>query len=263
MQRFPSDDKALSLPETAFELCQYLGFSEIKQVQWAWYELSGAVLSRYLFDEEQRYAALLKWFYQDLGFCEKAEYFSREAADLGRCLQSRQGNSTTLATALMLLGRELDLKTELILLPGTTVMSCQLAGEIHYVDPLTGQSLNREQLHALVRGELGNWAPMKDNYLKPASAKQVLTRMLHELKAGCIIERKFESAMECCSLLLDWYPDDLNLHRERAFIAQQLGAIQVATADLQYFIDNNPHDPIVELVKMQLQELGEETQVFH
>ncbi|MFQ6372174.1 tetratricopeptide repeat protein [Shewanella sp. YIC-542] len=263
MQRFSSDDKAFSLPETVFELCQYLGFSEIKQAQWAWYELSGAVLSQYLFDENQRFSALLTWFYQERRFCEKAEYFSIDAADLGRCLLTRQGNSTTLATALMLLGRELDLNTSLLLLPGTTVMACRIGTEVHYVDPLSGKRLSREQLHALVRGELGNWAPMKDSYLKPATVQQVLTRMLHELKAGCIVERQFEAALACCNVILDWEPDDLNLHRERAFIAQQLGAIKVASADLQYFIDNNPHDPIVELVKMQLQELGEEQQVFH
>ena len=52
--------------------------------------------------------------------------------------------------------------------------------------------------------------------LKPATVKKLLTRMLHELKAVCIVSHQFEAAMECCSLLLQWHSDDVHLNRERA-----------------------------------------------
>lgn len=69
--------------------------------------------------------------------------------------------------------------------------------------------------------------------------------------------------MECCSLLLQWHSDDVHLNRERAFIAQQLGCINVAAADLQHFVDNSPHDPVIEIVKMQLKELNEHAEIYH
>lgn len=205
----------------------------------------------------------MHWFYEDLGFCVRDNYFSTEAADLGTCLISRQGNSTTLATVLMLLAKQLDLELEPILLPGNTVLRCKIAGEVSYLDPLTGKELSRHQLHVLVRGELGNAAELKASYLKPATVKKLLTRMLHELKAGCIVSHQFEAAMECCSLLLQWHSDDVHLNRERAFIAQQLGCINVAAADLQHFVDNSPHDPVIEIVKMQLKELNEHAEIYH
>ncbi|KIO37580.1 transglutaminase family protein [Shewanella sp. cp20] len=256
-------NEALSLPESAFDISEHLGFSDKEAAKWAWYELAGSVLSHYLVDREARLDALLKWFYQDLGFCARESYFSTEAADLASCITTRQGNSTTLATVLMLLGKQLDLVLQPLLLPGTTVLSCRIDDNVRYIDPLTGQPLTRHQLHVLVRGELGNGAPFKPRYLKPASLKRLLSRMLHELKAGAILASQFESAMECCNLLLQWHEDDLNLNRERAFIAQQLGCISVAAADLRHFVDNSPHDPVTELVKLQLKELNDEVEVYH
>lgn len=253
----------ISLPESALELGAHLGFSNFKAAQWAWFELAGAVLSHYLVDQRQRLNALLHWFYHDLGFCVRDNYFSVEAADLGTCLISKQGNSTTLATVLMLLAKQLDLELEPLLLPGNTVLRSKIAGELRYFDPLTGTELTRHQLHVLVRGELGNAAELKSRYLEPASVKKLISRMLHELKAGCIVSHQFVAAMECCSLLLQWYPDDVHLNRERAFIAQQLGCINVAAADLQHFVDNNPHDPVIEIVKMQLKELNEHAEIYH
>ena len=110
MQQYSLKQDELSLPESAFELCQHLGFGLAKQANWAWLELSGSVLSHYLVDQQRRFQALLNWFYKDLGFAPREDYFSRQAADLGQCILSRQGNSTTLATVLMLIGKQLDLK---------------------------------------------------------------------------------------------------------------------------------------------------------
>lgn len=254
---------AVSIPETAFELSEHLGFSRAQPALWAWYEIAGSVLSHYVVDPQLRLEKLLSWFYQDLGFQAREEYFSVEAADLCYCVLKRQGNSTTLATLLILLAKQLDLPIDAVLLPGHTILRSVVNDQLKYFDPLTGQELNRHQLHALVRGELGNAAKLKPSHIKPASIKRLITRMLHELKAGCIVTQKYEQAMECCNLLLQWHPDDVNLNRERAFIAQQLGCIKVAMSDLQHFIDNSPHDPVIELVKMQLKELSQHAQTYH
>lgn len=254
---------SIQLPETAFDIAQHLGFSKVKNAHWAWLELAGSVLSFYVVDRHERLAALLNWFYHDLGFCAREDYYSVAAADLGKCVTSKQGNSTTLATILMLLAKQLDLKLELLLLPGQTVLRSQIDDDITFIDSLTGRTLTKHQLHILVRGELGNAAPLKPSYLKPASVKRIVSRMIHEMKAGSIVAHRFEPAMECCNLLMQWHQEDLNLNRERAFIAQQLGCMSVATADLKYFIENSPHDPVIELVKMQLKELKENVETFH
>ncbi|BDM65627.1 hypothetical protein NFHSH190041_30790 [Shewanella sp. NFH-SH190041] len=261
--KFELDRQAITLPETALEISAQLGLSNLQAASWAWYELAGSVLSHYLVDQQQRFAALLHWFYQDLGFCAREDYFSVEAADLGHCLTSRQGNSTTLAVVLMQLAKQLDLPLEPVLLPGHTLLLCRINNELSYLDPLTGKAVSRHYMHALVRGELGDCAPFKPAYLKPVGNDRLLTRMLHEMKAGCIVSKRFEVAMACCNLLLNWHPDDVHLHRERAFIAQQLGCITLAASDLAFFIEQSPHDPLIELVKIQLRELNGQSEVFH
>ena len=89
-KKFALDAATVSLPETALEVSAHLGFSSLKFSSMAWYELSGAVLSYYLVDQQQRLEALLKWFYQDLGFCPREDYFSADAADLATSFVSRR-----------------------------------------------------------------------------------------------------------------------------------------------------------------------------
>ncbi len=262
MQQYSLKQDELSLPESAFELCQHLGFGLAKQANWAWLELSGSVLSHYLVDQQRRFQALLNWFYKDLGFApEKIIFPGRRPISASVFSAAREqhhiGNCAYVAWQTA----------------GLEIRPCTVAGHhsaglprgrrTHLSRPSSGERLSKERLHALVRGELGNSAPLKASYLKPVGTQRLMTRMLHELKAGAIVAHEFEVAMECCNLLLEWHADDLSLHRERAFIAQQLGAIHVASADLQYFVDNSPHDPVVELVKMQLRELGDDPQTFH
>ncbi|WP_394131432.1 SirB1 family protein [Shewanella maritima] len=256
-------DNAVSLPETAFELSEHLGFSSAKSALWSWYELSGSVLSLYVVDQQARLDGLFNWFYNDLGFCAKEDYFTVEAADLATCITKRQGNSTTLSTLLVLLAKQLDLPLEAVLLPGHTVLRSKINDNIVYHDPFNGQELSRKQLHNFVRGELGNEARLTPKHIKVGTVKKLISRMLNELKAACIVAQKFEAAMECCNLMLQWHPGDVHLNRERAFIAQQLGCIKVAISDLQHFIDNSPHDPVTELVKIQLKELSQVPQVIH
>ncbi|MBE8167338.1 MAG: tetratricopeptide repeat protein [Shewanella sp.] len=255
--------ETVSLPQLAFELSEHLGFSNTEDAKWAWLELSGAVLSHYLVDKNKRFNALIHWFYQDLGFCQREDYFSAEAADLAITLKSRQGNSTTLATLLLLLSKQLDLEFDLLFLPGTTVLRSQIDDEIRFIDALTGKDIDRSTLHALVRGELGNHAQLKSKYFKPANDKRLISRLLHELKAGCIVSQQYEKAIECCNLLMQWHSDDIHLSRERAYVAEQLGCIKVAVDDLQYFVDNNPHDPVTELVRMQLEKLNQHAEIYH
>lgn len=253
----------ISLPETPLALIEHLGLASREKAEWAWYEIAGGVLSHYLVDQEARLKAMLSWFYRDLGFCARDDYFSLEAASLAHGFLSRSGNSTVLATIIMLLAKQLDLKLEPILLPGNTLLCWQRGKSRLILDPLSGEFIDRTRVHALVRGELGNWARMKPAYVKPSSVKELIARMLHELKAGAIVQQRFDVALECCNLLMDWYPDETMLIRERAFIAQQLGAHRVAEADLKQFIDLSPHDPVVELVRMQLRELGEHQDILH
>ncbi|MBT1444657.1 tetratricopeptide repeat protein [Shewanella sp. JM162201] len=253
----------ISVPETPLSIIEHLGLMSREQAEWAWYEIAGGVLSHYLVDQRARLDAMLSWFYRDLGFSPREQYFSLEAASLAHGLLYRQGNSTVLATVIMLLAKQLDLTLEPILLPGQTLLCWKQGKQKLLLDPLSGEFIDRKRVHALVRGELGNAAPMKVAYVKPVSVKALVSRMLQELKAGAIVAQRFDVALECCNMLIDWHPDDTLLIRERAFIAQQLGANRQAEADLRQFIELSPHDPVIELVKMQLKELSQHHETLH
>ncbi|RLV60219.1 hypothetical protein D5018_08115 [Parashewanella curva] len=253
----------ITLPGSLLRLSEHLGSSSYQASHWAWLELSGGVMSHYLMDQQHRFDSLLSWFYNDLRFCQRQNYFGAEAADLALTLTSKQGNSTTLGCLLMLLCQKLDLDASLLFLPGNAILRVKLNNKVHFINPLSGKAVDRKYMHSLVRGELGNHAKLSAKYFKPVKAKDLMSRQLHELKAGSIVSQKFEQALECCNLLLKWHPDDVQLNRERAFVAEQLGCIKMAAEDLQHFVENSPHDPLIELVKIQIKELNQHAETYH
>ncbi|GLS82970.1 tetratricopeptide repeat protein [Paraferrimonas haliotis] len=258
-------DTDLEEPSALLELGETLGLSQIKTSQWRLLELKGAVLSQYLIDHQQRLAALLEWFYQTQGFAAAEKgYFSAASADIGRVLTTREGNATALAVILKILAKQLNLTLDILMLPGNCVLRFEHNGQCHYLNPLDGQPLTLHQMHSLIRGELGNHAQLEEHYLRGATNEIISKRLINEIKAGFVVEGKFELALHCCNLLMSRYPEQLQYVRERAFMEQQLGCHKAAAVDLQTFMDKSPKDEaLAELLRMQIKELQQAQAIYH
>ncbi|GLP95451.1 tetratricopeptide repeat protein [Paraferrimonas sedimenticola] len=257
-------DFSLDSAEGLLELGQQLELSSKQTSHWKLIELQGAVLGQYLIRHRQRLDALLNWFYHLQGFgAARERYFTAASADLGATLISRQGNATSLALLLRYLASEISLNLDILLLPSHCVLRYMDNDKPLYIDALTGEYMAREQIHAFVRGELGNQAQLKPKHLQPAKDERIATRLLNEIKAGFVVEQQFGKALICLNWLLARYPKQVQYLRERAYMAQQLGASKAAAQDLQAFVDSRPKDPMLDLMKMQIRELKQDDAVYH
>jgi regulator of sirC expression with transglutaminase-like and TPR domain len=105
---------------------------------------------------------------------------------------------------------------------------------------------------------------MPEEALEQASTGEIIVRLLHNLKASYINQKRYSHALVAVELLVELCPDDPYERRDRGFLLHQLDCTQVAIADYRYFIRQCPKDPATHLLEVQLQQLTEQPLViFH
>ena len=105
---------------------------------------------------------------------------------------------------------------------------------------------------------------MPEEALQEASCDETIVRLLHNLKASYINEKRYSDALTAVELLVNLCPNDPYERRDRGFLLHRLDCTQVAIADYQYFIRKCPKDPVTQLLQAQLQHLCEQVPVvFH
>jgi len=135
--------------------------------------------------------------------------------------------------------------------------------EPRYLNPFDGEFVSRATLRAWLVGHDGPYAQLKPNDLASADNPEVLGRWLALMKAAWLREERYELALACSNVALSFVPDDPIEIRDRGYIYQQLDCEQLAAEDYQYFIDNCPDDPSVELLRLQVQLLNRRPTTIH
>lgn len=141
----------------------------------------------------QRLRMLNPYFFQELGFAGNVnDYYDARNSLLPAVLQTRRGIPITLALLYIELAQRAGLQAEGVCFPGHFLVKLTLpnagrVGEV-VIDPFSGQSLTREDLEerlAPFRHQLqgaGAAAAPLATWLQPASAREILTRLLRNLK---------------------------------------------------------------------------------
>lgn len=256
--------KDISFPKSLFQLGQHLNLSSMKASQARWKMLTDEVLDCYRIDRFERIQALLHWYYEHKKFSQSDDdYFAAKNLDIGSVLRERQGASLSLAIIFQALAEHLDLNVEILLLPSDAIISMRHQESAYYFSALDGTQLTFHQLHCLVRAHKGNLAPMSDDYFIPVSSEEILLRLLGDLKSSALSYKEFELGFEVCNILIEWQGREVYWLRERAFMAQQMGCIDFACAELEDVLELDPHDPLQEIVKYHLYEMKSQQNIFH
>ncbi len=209
---------------------------------------------------------LNRYFFDELGFAGNLnDYHHPDNSYLHRVLETRRGIPITLALLYMELGAQIGLGVQGVSFPGHFLVKMRMhngqrPGEV-VIDPFTGQSLSREALdERLVPYRRGNGLPADFQpplglYLQAAPARQVLARMLRNLKQ---IHRSAPSAPSWLAVqerLVVLLPDAVDERRDRGFAHAELGHRQAAMRDLRAYLDAADQAPDRAAVEQRIAEL--------
>jgi regulator of sirC expression with transglutaminase-like and TPR domain len=192
---------------------------------------------------ERRVGRLTSVLFHELGFSgNEADYYDPRNSFLNEVIDRRTGIPITLSVLYMEVGRRCGLKVDGVLFPGHFLCKVTLdEGEL-IVDPFhRGQILSLSELKRRLAAAMGDAARFDRRVLRPARTREILSRMLQNLRSIYLNRRDLPSALSCVDRLLLFAPDDVRVLRDRARLYEMLGGEQAAAGDLERVLSLDPN----------------------
>lgn len=206
---------------------------------------------------------LNRWFYGDLGFAGNVnDYYDPRNSCLHEVLTSRRGIPITLALLYQEFGSQIGLQLHGVSFPGHFLVKLRSSrGEV-VIDPVNGQSLSREDLEERLapyrrsRGPSGAFDLPLALYLQPAPPREVLARLLRNLKEIHRGTGDHRRLLAVCERLVVLLPDAWGERRDRGLARAELGLAEAAAADLRAYVEHQPEAADAAALRARLQALG-------
>jgi regulator of sirC expression with transglutaminase-like and TPR domain len=216
-------------------------------------------------DLEERIVALNEFLFGELGFHGNArDYYDPRNSYLNDVLERRTGIPITLSVLYMELGRRLGLAVEGVSFPGHFLVRVQLRGGTMVLDPFSGgapqsEAELRTRLKRVIPEGVADDVPVAelplDQFLEPASKRQILMRLLRNLKAIYRDTDKPDLLLQVLNRMLTVTPGAAAELRDRGQVYQRLECWQPALKDFTDYLERDPDASDVDDVRVRMMEL--------
>ncbi len=107
-----------------------------------------------------------------------------------------------------------------------------------------GRRLTRDDCQALIRRAVGEGVLFHSGMLRPAGRRDILVRVLRNLRAARLGRRDWPAALDTVDLLLVLEPTDPEHGRDRGLLLGRMGRFGEAVRELSRYLDERPdaHD---------------------
>ena len=214
---------------------------------------------------EERVIALNQFLFDDLGYWGNTDdYYDPRNSYLNEVLDRKTGIPITLAILYMEVGRRVGLPLEGVSFPGHFLVRLRVRGGTLILDPFSGgMPQSEDELRARLERVIPEGAaaelPVADlpleQFLEPATNRQILARLLRNLKGIYREAGKPERMLEVLNRMLLVAPEASAELRDRGFLYQRLECWRPALQDLKDYVGREPGAPDAEEVRAKLAEL--------
>src|SRR5438270_12886791 len=193
---------------------------------------------------ERRVGRMNAYLFHELGFCgNQTDYYDPRNSFLNEVLERRVGIPLTLCIVYMEVGRRCGLAVEGVGFPGHFLCKVRLAEDELIIDPFRrGQLLGTEELKRRLVSAVGEQVRFDPRLLRAAKPREILVRMLQNLRS--VYEGRNDIPRALCAVdrLLLLAPNNVRGWRERPRLSEQPGGSAAAAADRKGVpnLDANP-----------------------
>ena len=215
---------------------------------------------------EDRIVALNQLLYEELGYWGNTEdYYDPRNSYLNEVIDRRTGMPITMSILYMELGRRIGLPVEGVSFPGHFLVRVRLHGGMLVLDPFSGgapQSEDelRSRVKRVIPDGVADDLPASelplDQFLEPATNRQILARVLRNLKGIYRKANKPERMLDVLNRMLLVTPDASAELRDRGYVYQRLECYRAAFKDLTDYAEREPDAPDLDEVRSKLMELS-------
>jgi regulator of sirC expression with transglutaminase-like and TPR domain len=180
-------------------------------------------------------------------------YYNPSNSFLNDVLENHRGIPITLSLLYMEVGRRIGLQIEGIGLPFHFVVRCRLPNVYIYIDPFDkGRLLSEEDCRERIYRLFRHKAHFDPHWLEPVSQRQILIRMLANLKNIYINQEDYVRALSICDRILLLVPNAPLERRDRGIVHFHLKNYARALRDLTAYVEHAPKDEDTSDVRQQI-----------
>lgn len=192
-----------------------------------------------------------------------ASYYEPENSYLNRVIERSLGIPITISVLYLEVGRRCEMPLKGIGFPGHFLLKHCDSPE-GYLDPFDPRRvLNTEDLEAMLERLTRGAVQLSPEHLEPTSNRDILTRMLANLKLVHTQRDEWARAVRMCDGILALAPGRAQEYRDRGEYHARLEFDGHAVADFEHYLAVMPYAPDAPAVRAQLEEARERLSHYH
>jgi regulator of sirC expression with transglutaminase-like and TPR domain len=204
--------------------------------------------------------ALNRFLFDEQGFSgDAADYYDPRNSFLNEVLERKRGIPITLAVVYIEIGRRIGLPVQGISFPAHFLVKCPLREGTVVLDPYAkGISLSFDDLKQRIKSLRKGAEPSRSvvaGALATASNKDILVRMLRNLKGIYSHHKKWLKALAAVDRIIIAMPDSAEEYRDRGMFYANLECFRAALFDLQSYLKMLPVAQDADAVREKVIEL--------
>ncbi len=215
---------------------------------------------------EKIIATMNQFLFQELGFSgDTKDYYDPRNSFLNDVLDRRTGIPITLSILYMEVGRRLGLALQGVTFPGHFLVKLVLEDGQVILDPFSGgASLSEEELKSRLHQFRGRPSRRPiDQFLNRAGKKEILVRMLSNLKVIYLQQEEFAKALSVVQRILLVLPDLAEEWRDRGLLYERLECAQSALQDYKRYLELEPNAPDIREIRNRMIDIGKTSTGLH
>lgn len=204
--------------------------------------------------------------FHDKGFEGNSEhYYDPKNSFLNDVLERRLGIPVSLSILYMELGKELGLPLAGISFPGHFLVKLEIDDGAIILDPYYGGiSLSEEDLDERLQEFYGDKLKKSHSYglLATSSNKDIITRLLRNLRNLYMDEEKFEKALSMANYMVNLDDDKADAIKARGSIYDKLECSVPAVKDYKRYLKLNADGKDVPFIRERIMNLAEQSRLM-
>jgi regulator of sirC expression with transglutaminase-like and TPR domain len=195
--------------------------------------------------------------FETLGFRgNTGDYYDPRNSFFNDVLDRRVGIPITLSTVYLEVTRRLKFPIVGVGMPGHFIVKFADRYDEFFLDPFErGKILTREDCQRKLHEMYGDSLEFHERLLGRVTNRQILSRMLNNLKLIYLKAQAFDKGLAIVDMMLMTNPDDCEQFRDRGLLRLQLRQFEAATKDLNQYLTSCPAAHDREEIENHLKEL--------
>lgn len=204
--------------------------------------------------------SLNQYLYDDLGYTGNTEdYYDPRNSFLNDVIDRRLGIPITLSLVYLEVARRLDFPMVGINMPGHFLIRPEFQDVGIFVDAFNrGEILFEQDCEERLIQMYGRSVPLQPQFTEAVSHRQLLARMLTNLKFIYLNRQDFTKALAAVERILLLFPDNPLELRDRGLLYSQLGYGSKASQDLELYLAIVPNADDADVIRRLLEQLRRE-----